>query len=672
MICLKYPEYEQMHELEGVSADHDYSYINQPSISEHDQNKHYNDWTALIELTRDAWLETVKTKPSNAIQIAEHWWTINYPIFKRLVLFAAAHGKLFPAKQALDWLLEDSSKWLWSEETKRESIQLLIALSSRLEPKDMGKLSNAILKGIPERKHWDDIEPDRKKRIVDYSIWLRLSKLKSVNVNLDQAANAKLEELENEYPDWRLAYDERDEFASWSSSDNEFTKFLSAPREKEDLVEWLKKNPTHDFWQDDDWLEMCRKDFATTSAALLCLVEENIWPRDRWREAFQAWAEEKLLEPSWKKIASVIVNAPDDVLQHIVYSVSWWLRIQAKVFEGQKDSFFELCKRIIKLDFSANDDADKDPVFLAINHPIGHVAEALINWFYRQSPKDDGGLPEEIKEFLSEFTKPDNEQYYYARVILGANVINLFRVDSAWTTNNLLPLFDWHRFPNEAKNTWCGYLWTPRIYMPLLEALKTAFLETARHFQTIEKYGEQYVAVLTNVALMSDEAFQKNELATATSNLPEKGLQIVPKILSQALQGAGDKKPEYWDNRIIPYFRYIWPKATEIITASVSREFAFLCIAAGEQFEDAVERFNHLLQPNEQPSFLLHQLDSSGLATESPETTLKLLDKLIPDNPRWLSGQLRSSLDAIKDSRPALETDRRYMRLDTISRQSEN
>ena len=41
------------------------------------------------------------------------------------------------------------------------------------------------------------------------------------------------------------------------------------------------------------------------------------------------------------------------------------------------------------------------PVFQAINHPVGHVTEALLHWWYRRSPRDDQGLPEEIQSFFT-------------------------------------------------------------------------------------------------------------------------------------------------------------------------------------------------------------------------------------------------------------------------------
>lgn len=63
-----------------------------PSISPHWQNHEHDfyDWVTLIELLRDAWLAKRKNAPERTTQIAQNWFTLPYPTFKRLALFAAS------------------------------------------------------------------------------------------------------------------------------------------------------------------------------------------------------------------------------------------------------------------------------------------------------------------------------------------------------------------------------------------------------------------------------------------------------------------------------------------------------------------------------------------------------------------------------------------------------
>lgn len=60
-----------MRELGSVEDKSDLSYMHQPSISEHPQNRDFHDWTALIDLTRDAWLATVAQSPARAALVAQ-------------------------------------------------------------------------------------------------------------------------------------------------------------------------------------------------------------------------------------------------------------------------------------------------------------------------------------------------------------------------------------------------------------------------------------------------------------------------------------------------------------------------------------------------------------------------------------------------------------------------
>ena len=70
-------------ELGDVERLHDYSYIHQPSIKDHPQNRDFHDWTALIDLCRDSWLSLQAKSPEKALNVVNEWWDYPYPIFKR-------------------------------------------------------------------------------------------------------------------------------------------------------------------------------------------------------------------------------------------------------------------------------------------------------------------------------------------------------------------------------------------------------------------------------------------------------------------------------------------------------------------------------------------------------------------------------------------------------------
>lgn len=656
-----------MRELGGADDKYDMSYYHQPSISEHPQNRDYNDWTALIDLTRDAWIATAKLDTLQAINIAEHWWQIPYPVFRRLVFFAAAQENVIPNDQSLVWLLSDDQWWLWTNETKREAVRLLVTLAPRLDIEQYIELEQAILSGPPREMFKEDLEPEEWDRIMCHEIWLRLAKLDQVGVVLGANARNRIDEMSAQYPDWQLADDERDEFSSWMSDGGELREFIATPRRRRELVEWIKQRPNRDHWHEDDWRQRSRDNFPTTATALCALAEENIWPTDLWREALQAWSEEKSYRKSWRYMASVLINAPNATLKSLSHGISWWLQAIAKSFEGQDATFFEFCRRLLTLEHQDGREED-DPVMRAINHPVGLITDALLRWWYRSSPEDNQGLPDELKVIFTSICNIQSNLLRHGRLLLAANVIWLFRVDNEWATKYVLPLFDWRRSELEARYAWEGFLWSPRLYRPLMVLIKQPFLETALHYEAIGKHGRQYASLLTFAALEPGDMFTRRELANATRALPSTGLSEVAQSLVRALEGSGEQHNDYWNNRVKPYLHSVWPKSREFISPSISQSLGQLCIASKHCFPDAMSVLHAWLQPSQDQDHLVHKLHESGLCQEYPEPTLDFLDRVIGDNIQWLPADLGNCLEMILKSEPTLANDQRFKRLIEIMR----
>ncbi len=651
-----------MRELGSAEDRSDLSYMHQPSIGEHPQNRDFHDWTALIDLTRDAWLATAAQSPERAALVAEAWWHTPYPLFRRLAFFAAAQGNAIPHRRALGWLLADDQRWLWSVETEREALRLLVALAPQLDQAMIGELERAILAGPPRAMFKNDVEPERWTAIMDREIWLRLAKIAETGAVLGAAGDERLGALSARYPEWTLAADQRDEFPSWMGDGDEWRKFVATPRRRRELIEWLRQQPGTDHWQENDWRQRCRDNFATTACALCAMARGGAWPTDRWREALQAWSEEKLVKRSWRYMAPVLADAPDEVLQSLAHGVSWWLQAIAKIFEGHEASFFTLTRRILALDHQ--DDVDTDePVMRAINHPVGHVTEALLRWWYRRSLEDGQGLSEAIKPTLTELSDPRIDKFRHGRVLLAAHVIALFRVDRDWATDHLLPLFDWQRSEAEARAAWEGFLWSPRLYRPLMEVLKPAFLDTARHYAELGKHDGQFASLLTFAALDPGDTFAIAELANATRALPPGGLRETAQALVRALEGAGDQRADYWTNRVIPYLHAIWPKTRENISPAIAETLGRLCVAAQDAFPEALALLRAWLQPPAHPDYLVHRLHEADLCGRFPEQTLDFLSLVIGDQTQFPPSELEACLEAILTAAPELEADWRFVRL---------
>lgn len=661
-----------MHELGDVDSKNDHSYIHQPSISDHSQNNDFQDWTVLIELTRDAWLATAEKSPERARAVAEMWMYGPYPVFRRLAFFAAAQGRVIPLRQALDWLLADKRRWLWSEETRRETMRLLVSLTPQLDALMQAELERAILSGPPPDLYHAEISPDNWNSIVNHGVWLRLAKVTHAGATLSEAGKTRLDALSAQHL-WQLAADESDEFSIWMGSGDwvgdrdSWKPFTPIPRTRRGVLNYLRAHSVLEDSQQDDWRKLCSEMFQATAYALCKLTQQNNWPVERWRDALQAWAEEKLRDRAWHFMAPVVADAPDNLVQALSNGISWWLQAVAKTFENHEDHFLTLAQRILQLDFANDGDAD-NPVFHPINHPVGHVTQALLDWWYRQEPDDGQGLPESIKPIFTELCATQVAKFRHGRVLLAAHALSLFRVDKDWSEQHLLPLFDWNSSKAEAQAAWEGFLWSPRLYRPLMEAIKPIFLDTVNHYAQLGKHNKQFAAFLTFAALDPGDTFTIAQLATAVRALPADGLHESTQALVRALEGAGDQREDYWKNRILPFWKNIWPKSRDQASSANAKSLARLCIAAGGEFPSAVTAVGNWLRVVQHPDYVIHRLWESDLSARFPEETLQLLFLILGDQPSWLPAELRQCLDAIADSAPNLRQDHRFVQVDELAR----
>ena len=440
---------------------------------------------------------------------------------------------------------------------------------------------------------------------------------------------------------------------------------LPTPQGKDELIEWLRKSP-----KADDWRDRCKRDFDTTSAALIYWANEGRWLEKRWREALSAWVDDELLGRSWHYIPEVIINSPDSLIEAVARELSWWLERQANKFEGKEELFFGLIERILKLDYQDGMQVNNDPLSYAINHPVGLSTEALLRWWYRSSLEDRQGLPDKLKPLFTHICDTEHEGFRHGRVILATHVITLFRIDEEWTSEHLLPLFDWQKLKVEAHAVWAGFLRSPRDYRPLMAAIKQPFLATIKHYDKLGIPPEQYISLLTLIALDPCDTFTKKDLSDATHTLPQEGLASVANELTHVLDGAGEHRSDYWHNRVKPYFQSIWPRSRDFKSPQISKSLAQLCVAAQDEFQEAYEELRHWLQPLEtwEAFSVVLNLHEAKLSEQFPEEALAFLDAIIRDEYRFPPTELSDCLKAIQEKQPDLERDKAFQRLSELSR----
>jgi len=658
-----------MQELGSANTNADMSCFDLSSIAPHPQNISFNSWAILIELTRDAWLAMAQQNRKKARAVAMGWWKEKYPAFKRLALFAATQGENIISQQcALRWLLANRGKWLWSEHTKRETFRLVNYLGPKLDEGQMASLVAAILDGHPRAKSKSRFHTaEQMTGNYDRMVWLRLAKMKSFDLAIGRKAMDKLRMLEQQYPEWKLADDERDEFSIWieTGTGSDFREFARAPRDLAELVEWLKKFKEQDVWVHDDWINLCQQDTKLAFNALNQLAEEGLWPPFRWGQAFHAWSEENLIQTSWGAMSPVLLKAPDAAIQALGHEIGLWMQSVARAIEGADERFFSLCRRFLAVDHAELEIGTKEILNRAINHPIGRITHALIEWWFRQSLKDGQGLSSEVKPIFTDLCDTGKVQLRSGRALLAARTIALYRVDYDWTKKHLLPLFDWQKSAKEANVAWGGFLWSPRIYPPLLSDIKAAVLETAEHHDELGVRAGQYADFLTFIALNPGDIFTYAELAKATGKLSHESLARVAFTLYSTIKSADKQRSEYWNNRVRPYLERVWPKTLDDRrTQDVSAKLAKLCVETESNFPDAFDLVQGWLQPLVHTYIVLHYMREKNIPTDFPEESLSFLHTIIDGGTLMGGYKLRDCLDDIAAKDEKLARDWRFLELE--------
>lgn len=527
--------------------------------------------------------------------------------------------------------------------------------------------------GPPREMYREDLEAERWQDLVARSVWLHLAKLNTSGLVLGAPAATRLAELCTTYPQWQLGTNERDEFSHWMSGtgdpDYENSRDVDiAPRKRSELVQWLAK-PTQERrpFYEDTWRDTCKKHPLNCLYALTDLANQRSWLNNRWSEALYAWMSGKQVLRMWRYSAPILKNLPNEVLQKIVHSVSSWIEASSKSVDCHEDILIELCNRVLGIQVAdttrvnRNGEDIQQPVTEAINHPVGHIAQALINFWFRSHPNDNDLLPIALKPIFTALCDLQVERFRHARVLLGSRLIAFYRVDRSWTVEHLLPLFDWTN-PEEAKAVWEGFLWSPRLYQPLMIEFKNRFLECANQYINLGEHRQQFASFLTYAALAKIDGYTIEEFRTAFGALPKEGLEESAQALYQAIEGAADQREEYWKNRTKPFWQQIWPKCGEIASPRISESLARLVIAARNAFPDALTAMESWLQPIEHPHYFVRLLNESGLCSRYPDEALSLLDAVITDQ-QWLPSELSNCLDMIVQTKQNLKHDVRYLRL---------
>lgn len=660
------------------------TYRELPSVSQHPQNQRFHSWVLLIELLRDCWLRLLEIDEPQAAQRASDWFARPQIAFKRLAFFAGSKTKVIFPKMWVAWLLTNDAFCLWAIDTKREVCRLIALQGNRLELRTQRQLESAILKGPPRSMYPDDLKPEQWNEIKEYAIWLRLIKLKLSGVALSQKSASCIKRISKKHPEWKTYKNEKEEFSYWLSDTRESAfdedyETETPPTNLNDLIKWLRKytDPRRFFFQ-DKWKDACLTDYDLCMQALIFLARKNEWPISPWQVTLQICSQGKTAERAWKALAPLVNSKVINIPSYLFPSFTSWLESISKIPVIPEKEILSFCRILLGIlenfkvvSLSENILETEDAVVSAINKPAGHLAFSIIYRIFSRKLNDKDLLLSEFKEFLDLFCNPKLSLFAPARVILASHTISLFRIDPKWTEKYLLPFFDW-KSSREARSVWQGFLWSPRLYIPLLHLIKTQLFETANHTEQLGRYRQQYATFLTYVALTLPEGITHKDLITVFRVFKREDLEGASQALLQAFQSADTEKEVYWDSIVRIFIQKIWPKSKELVSSRIAENFAQVAITSRNRFPEALKVVQSWIPSIKEPSMVIDKLEESGLCRDFPKESLSLLDSMISETTNlrgfWSSDSLTKCLSQISALLPRIREDNRFKKLEEFLR----
>jgi hypothetical protein len=132
--------------------------------------------------------------------------------------------------------------------------------------------------------------------------------------------------------------------------------------------------------------------------------------------------------------------------------------------------------------------------------------------------------------------------------------------------------------PKLALGMWTSFLYSPRLYWPLLDAVKADFLALPEHWDNMEhSIKNQFLSLITFAAMEPNGSFAASDFRRVFSGLSTESLAEVAKTMLRAQRGAVEQSQNYFENRIALFFRFNWPKDANNKTVKISEKFSNLC-----------------------------------------------------------------------------------------------
>ena len=592
-----------------------------PSISRSSQSRETASSFVLLELLGTLWQLIAGSNSQIARQCAICWWTMPFPAFKRLALFAAADARcLIPAEIWGRWLLSDNGYWLWASSTLREVCRLFAQRGRDLYGLPVQEQIETALVAGPSREtlcrlginpgsgaYQDGLNGKRR---------VRLEKLNASELQLGDIAHRTLEVLRRSLPEedagWPIP-EEANEFALYVGEFEKVSSHEEIPAERDALRNWMLGHGRN-FGEvaQDDWKAFCREHEGLVVDLLLSLAAEDKWPTLVWSRTLYALQDES---GQSKELLTGLMPLLERIPQErgILYALAEWVRGQVERSAKWPAADIVKLSKAIMVQCGAFDRDEGDN----LEYAVAHVCYALMKLAEIEQRRNQNQTIPELKgmeEIWGVVLKGEQDFFDMGMRELGANTWFLMALDMNWCRRTIEPLLDW-RASKLAPRVWGALLGAEQIDLRLVSWMIPHLPEVADH---MEEIGEQTCVMLaqrmTSWWFAGVCGLSQRDLRRIFHRLPECALMGAADQIRSCLKAPrGGDPTEAWYTWGKPFWLAVWPKRADRLSGPVSRNLALVAIAADNAFPDAVDLLQDFLVPQGKPGDVMGVLKKSGL-----------------------------------------------------------